>query len=229
MRPVRIAFNQNDLLVWQLADSAFPAGGFAHSGGLEAAVQHGEISNRGGLLYFLENALHQIGRGALPFVSCAHKNPDNFPSIDQHYEVFTSNHVANRASKLQGRAFLSSSIRIFPQSRLNAFAQIISDQKLPSHFAPGFGAILSFLEIGHETACRSFLFIHLRGLISSAVRLGIVGPLEGQGIQFQMSDHLEIVLKESSEIHYKDAVQTAPLYEIWQSNQDRLYSRLFQS
>jgi urease accessory protein len=34
-----------DWLLWQLADSAFPTGGFAHSGGLEAAWQHGEIRN----------------------------------------------------------------------------------------------------------------------------------------------------------------------------------------
>ncbi|KAB2673485.1 MAG: urease accessory protein UreF, partial [Verrucomicrobia bacterium] len=27
-------------------DSAFPTGGFAHSGGLEAARQHGEVTGR---------------------------------------------------------------------------------------------------------------------------------------------------------------------------------------
>ncbi len=29
-----------NFLVWQLIDSAFPSGGFAHSAGREAAVQH---------------------------------------------------------------------------------------------------------------------------------------------------------------------------------------------
>ena len=36
-----------NFLVWQLIDSAFPSGGFAHSGGLEATVQHGHVSRRG--------------------------------------------------------------------------------------------------------------------------------------------------------------------------------------
>ena len=44
--PQRLS-GDNQWLLWQLADSAFPTGGFAHSGGLEAAWQNGEVSNRG--------------------------------------------------------------------------------------------------------------------------------------------------------------------------------------
>ena len=41
-------------LLLQLADSAFPTGGFAHSGGLEAAYQLGEIDGPEGLAKRLE-------------------------------------------------------------------------------------------------------------------------------------------------------------------------------
>ena len=220
---------QNDLLVWQLVDSAFPAGGFAHSGGLEAAAQHGEISNRSDLIHFIKNALQQVGRGSLPFVSGAHETPENFGAISQHLETILSNQVANRASQLQGRAFLASSVRIFPGVELKLFQRKISDLNFPPHFAPVFGAILSVLHLARNLACRIFLFVHLRGFVSSAVRLGLVGPLEGQGIQHQLTDFLETVFAESLNVDYKDAAQTSPLYEIWQANQDRLYSRLFQS
>jgi urease accessory protein len=225
----RIALDQNDLLVWQLADSAFPAGGFAHSGGLEAAAQHGEITNRSELVHFIKNALQQVGHGSVPFLSGAHKSPGDFGVISQHFETFTSNHVANRASRLQGRAFLASSVRIFPAEALKYFQSKVNEQNFPMHFAPIFGTILSLLHVAREAACRIFLFIHLRGLLSSAVRLGLVGPLEGQGIQYQLTGCLEAIFAECINVDYKAAAQTNPLSEIWQANQDRLYSRLFQS
>lgn len=223
------AMEANELLVWQLADSAFPAGGFAHSGGLEAAAQHGEITNRTELVHFIKNALQQVGHGSIPFLSGAHDAPGDFGVISQHFETFTSNHVTNRASRLQGRAFLASSVRIFPAQELKYFQQRINEQNFPMHFAPIFGTILALLQIARETACRIFLFIHLRGLVSSAVRLGLVGPLEGQGIQYQLTGNLESVFAECLNVDYNDAAQTSPLFEIWQANQDRLYSRLFQS
>ena len=52
------------LLVLQLADSAFPTGGFAHSAGLEAAAQLGEIEGPAGLRAFAEEALWQAGCAA---------------------------------------------------------------------------------------------------------------------------------------------------------------------
>src|SRR6266481_9350644 len=93
---------ENDWLIWQLIDSAFPTGGFAHSAGLEAAWQHGEVRNSGELVSFREASLQQLGRAALPFVTTAFDEPERIAQLDQLCEAFTSNHVANRASRLQG-------------------------------------------------------------------------------------------------------------------------------
>ncbi len=59
---------KDDLLILQLADSAFPTGGFAHSAGLEAAYQRGEIRAAAEVHAFVRWSLAQAGRGALPLV-----------------------------------------------------------------------------------------------------------------------------------------------------------------
>ena len=218
---------ENQFLLWQLADSAFPTGGFAHSLGLEAAWQHGEVRNRGELLSYIEASLHQLGRAALPFVSTAHREPQRLEELDQLCDVFTSNHVANRASRAQGRAFLSAVERIFKSQIANLRSPI--DPPPFAHLAPVFGASLRWLEVPLETTLRLFFFNHLRSLIASAVRLNIVGPMEAQSLQHLLSSPAEELSERSIHLTLDDLAQTAPLLDLWQGAQDRLYSRLFQS
>ncbi|HTV76324.1 MAG TPA: hypothetical protein VMD57_04930, partial [Candidatus Baltobacteraceae bacterium] len=71
----------DDWLVWQLVDSTFPIGGFAHSLGLEAAWQHGEVRGREDLVSFLEASLHQLGHAALPFVTAAFDEPEKLGEL----------------------------------------------------------------------------------------------------------------------------------------------------
>jgi len=217
--------SSNEWLVWQLADSAFPAGGFAHSNGLEAAWHHGETRDSQSLARFCEASLWQFGFASLPFMTATHRDPERVLEVNKIFDCFTTNHVANRASRLQGRAFLSSAKRIFPV--LNA--ELGPVETSFCHLAPIFGVILRALSIDCPTASRLLIFFHVRSLTSSAVRLGIVGPMEAQGLQHSFSPLLNVVLSRCADLTLDDISQPAPLLEIWQSAQDRLYSRLFQS
>jgi urease accessory protein len=211
-------------LLWQLADSAFPTGGFAHSNGLEAAWQHGEVRGRAELLAFIEAGLHQVGHASLPFVLAAYDAPEDLAGIDAYCEAFISNHVANRASRTQGHAFRAAAERVF--------APEIRDRQSAikfAHFAPMFGACLRRLEVSRETTARMFLFHHLRGVLAAAVRLNIVGPMEAQMLQRKLSPNAEAILRACGRLTLAQAAQTSPLLDLWQGAQDRLYSRLFQS
>jgi urease accessory protein len=212
---------EDDWMLWQLADSAFPAGGFAHSGGLEAAWQHGEVRSASELAAILESSLRQLGHASLPFVGAAFDDPGQLAALDERCNAFLTNHVANRASRLQGRAFLSSAEKIFPERHVV--------RPTFGHFAPIFGATARALGLNRSRAVRLFLFLHLRGLIGAAIRLGIVGPMEGQALQHRLSPVAGEILAQCDALTVAEAAQTAPLLEIWQETQDRLYSRLFQS
>ena len=230
----------SDFVLWQLADSAFPTGGFAHSAGLEAAWQHGEVRNRVELREWLLASLQQISHTALPFVNAAHARPDCLDELDRLCDAFTSNHVANRASRLQGKALLVAVERIFPECNLQAASKADGSGKgkrledrasaAPlAHYAPVFGAVTCQLNLPRQDAARLFVFLHMRSAIAAAVRLNIVGPMEGQVIQFQFSKTAEALVERGLSLALDDLAQTAPLLEHWQGAQDRLYSRLFQS
>lgn len=213
-----------DYVVWQLIDSGFPTGAFAHSNGLEAAWQHGEVRGRTDLVSFLEAGLNQIGRAALPMALAAFKEPGKLGELDSLCDAFTTNHVANRASRAQGRALLMAVERIFKLECESSETPIVF-----GHLAPVFGACLGRLQISRDTMARMFLFNHLRGVLAAAVRLNIVGPMEAQMLQHRLMPRIEEVLQQCGDLGIEDLAQTAPLMEIWQGAQDRLYSRLFQS
>ena len=226
--PLRLC-GENSWLVWQLADSAFPTGGFAHSGGLEAARQHGELRGGESLTDYLRVALNQLTHAAMPFAHVTFVGGIEFSEIDQRYDAFLSNHITNRASRLQGQAFAASAERIFSRRELKEFREALLTENLPGHFAPVFGAVAKLLALDSAATARLFVFTQLRGSISAAVRLNIVGPGEGQGIQHRLTGAAEDAARRFGKVALEDVAQTAPLLDLWQGTQDRLYSRLFQS
>ena len=212
--------------VLQLADSAFPTGGFAHSAGLEAAAQAREVEGPEGVARFVRDAIWQAGWGALPLVRAAFEDPSALPRLDRRAETFLVNHVANRASRTQGRAFVSTAARVFPQRVGPVHARATG---LKQHFAPLWGAVWHALGLGLDDAQRVLLWSTARNVLSAAVRLGLVGTHEAQALLAQLGHELDEVHRACGGLGVEDLAQAAPLADLLQGTHDRLYSRLFQS
>jgi urease accessory protein len=149
--------------------------------------------------------------------------------LDDLCDVFLSNPIANRASRAQGRALLTSVAHAFPRVAVGPFEAAIRDNQAAGHYAPLFGAIFTMLDVDLVDTQRAFLFIASRGVSSAAVRLGIIGAYEAQTIQAELAPHIETVIGDCGSLAPHAIAQTAPLIDVFQSTHDRLYSRLFQS
>jgi urease accessory protein len=219
-------------LLLQLADSAFPTGGFAHSSGLEAAVQQGEVASAADLTAFVNDVLVQTGHLALPFVGAAHDDPSQLAALGAACDALLTSHVANRASRTQGRAFAATCARVFegePAGALTALDEACRTRALHAHLAPVLGAATRALGVAREDALALHLHGTVRGMASAAVRLGLVGPHEAQRLVHACAGTLARVTATCGAGGAEGAWQTAPLLEIFGATHDRLYSRLFQS
>lgn len=217
----------SDWLVWQLADSAFPTGAFAHSFGLEAAYQQGEIASVGALRQFVADSLLQAGYGALPLVNAAFREPDRYADLDALADVFLTNPVANRASRVQGRTMAATCARVWPSDAMAIFERAVRAGS--AHVAPVTGVALRHVGVPLWVGQKLVLFLALRSVLSAAVRLGIVGSYEAQRLQAESAPDLDRVLARCASFRVDDLAQPAPLIDLWQAGHDRLYSRLFNS
>lgn len=216
-----------DWLAWQVVDSAFPTGVFAHSWGLEAAWQQGEVPNLSSLQRFLAASVQQTAFGALPLLNAAYRQPDRWPALDELADAFLTNPVANRASRVQGRTLLSTAGRVWSSDRLTAFAESVD--RGCAHVAPLSGVVFRVIGLPLETARTAMLFGAARGVLSAAVRLGIIGSYEAQRMHHDAGRDLSPLLERCNALDADDVCQTAPVLDILHAGHDRLYSRLFQS
>ena len=119
---------KKDWLLWILADSALPTGGFIFSSGLESAIQTKHINSEQDLLLFLNASARSFSQTVLPYYREAYQIRHSFYTagiiaekkeqnlmrqveklvgLDAHFDTLnSSNHVVKRASRAQGASLL---------------------------------------------------------------------------------------------------------------------------
>jgi urease accessory protein len=204
-------------LLYQLADSAFPAGSFAHSLGLESLRGIGMLRGEHELVLRLGELAWQTAFATLPFLGDAHRGDP--VAADRAADRFLSNHVANRASRAQGGAFA-----------IAADAMLAVRVELPvGHLPATMGAVLAGAGVTLTDARELAMFGALRSAVSAAIRLGVVGPLRAQRLLLDVESTAARALEETRELGADDARSISPFVDLAQAGHDRLYARLFQS
>ncbi|CAN0009884.1 unnamed protein product [Laminaria digitata] len=113
-------------MLWQLCDSGMPTGGFAHSGGLEAAAAQGIVraNHTASLLRFVRGTLANACSLQLPLLREALRGRtlDDWLEVDAVAHACITAEAARRASLAQGAGLLRAAQAMFP---LGEFSGVI--------------------------------------------------------------------------------------------------------
>lgn len=216
---------------WQLLDSILPTGGFAHSYGLEAAMQSRIVNNQEDLRLFLIQVVDNIGSLLLPFVYCASRSPEAaaWVKLDQLLDATLTNEVGRKASTSQGSALLRVAASVFTeiQPLQDLRRTFLGSTSVSFHHAPIFGLICGLVGFDSETTQRAYMFVAMRDVISAATRLNLIGPLAASVLQHQVAPDAEKMLQKWRDRDVSEASQTAPLLDALQGCHAYMFSRLF--
>lgn len=167
--------------------------------------------------------------------------------LDIELRAMMNSHVACRASTTQGsgmlRAFSSAFQTIAPvikalRKHIIRMSPVLSAQQTDccGHAATCFGAVCGLLNIDNQNCASMFLYTTARDMVNAAVRMNLIGPLEGGCVTNELCIGVNQLIESSlpSMIENKydtigDAHQVAPLVEVLSNAHDRLYTRLFNS
>ncbi|KAF3321706.1 urease accessory protein F isoform X1 [Carex littledalei] len=216
---------------WQLLDSILPTGGFAHSYGLESAMQSNLIKQPEDLKPFIIQVLDNTGSLFLPFVHTLNKSPDTetWTRLDNLLEATLTNEIARKASASQGSALLRVAASVFHEI---AELKLIRERFIGSglvyfHHACVFGLVTGLLGFDGKTAQRSYVYLAMRDVLSAATRLNLVGPIAASGLQHEIASAAEGIVERWMDRAVEDACQTNPLLDTVQGCHGYLFSRLF--
>jgi urease accessory protein len=151
-----------------LADSRLPAGGHAHSGGLEAAVAAGRVRDVAGLAGFLRGRLATTGLVAA--AACA--RPAGAAELDGGLDARTPSPALRRASRVQGRALL----------RAGRAMWTVPARHTDLHHPVALGLVAAGAGLVPAQAASVAAYGSIAGPASAAVRLLGLDPYAVQGV-----------------------------------------------
>lgn len=209
------------LRLLQLADSAFPAGAYAFSDGLETLVARGRVRTADDLHAFLRGQLAQ-GWGRCDPAACALSwAGTHHTELDDLLDLLKPVPGPRLASTRVGHNLQRAALRLWPER--------LEGARVLRHQATAFGAIARRLETGQRDAVTAYVGSFLLGRATSATRMMRLGGLDAQRVVSRLETEAAACVQRALEAGPGDLSGFAPELDVAAAEQEALDVRLFQS
>ncbi|RSO21789.1 urease accessory protein UreF [Streptomyces sp. WAC 06725] len=177
-----------------LADGRFPAGGHAHSGGAEAAVTAGRITDAASLEAFCQGRLHTAGLVAAALAAAAAGGCDPL-ALDEAADARTPVPALRTTARRLGRQMMRAARATWPSAALDALA---AARPRGAHQPVVLGLAARAAGLAPLDAAYAAAYENLSGPATAAVRLLSLDPFEATAVLARLAAPLDQVAEQAA-------------------------------
>lgn len=225
--------SQREFLLLHISDSAFPTGAFAYSSGLEALAEFGFIKSESELADYLFEVMKQAISFDVPFLNSLCTSIDNEQALCQIVKTYDATFVSGEmlgGSLNLGKNWLRLLRDVLQENEAISFiTHTFNKYRLPKHLLMVMAISLKIIGFTQEQIVLFHLNSIIRDQVSAAIRLGIVGPMQGHALQkviySELSEKFQIDYKST----YENASKSGIMTDLAQILHNCVYSKLFKN
>lgn len=211
------------LMTW--LSPAFPVGGFAYSGGLEAAVREGLVVNATGLRQWLESAIDhgQFHNDAVLLAEAWHADGDaaRLADVADLARALAGSAERHLEITAQGDAFVEAAVPWSP-----AIAGTLGHE-IP--YAVAVGAVAAANGVGLQDILVAWLHALTSQIVSAAIRLSVLGQREAMALLAELEPAILGAAARARNSTLDDLGSATVIADIMSARHEQLHSRLFRS
>ena len=227
------AMNPAHRLLWliQLASPALPVGGFSYSEGLEAAVEHGLVTDEHSAQQWLKDQLHLVqARSELPVIAQAMKawrTQDRVTLLQLSYWVLQTRETFEM--RLQTEQMGRSLLIWLRNHRAADEADMQFCDSLPPTWPLVFALALNTHAVDTLEGLLTCAFGWAENMVQAAIKSVPLGQLSGQRMLAALSAEIPLAVEHAMSIPDNQQQSFTPRLAILSARHETQYSRLFRS
>jgi urease accessory protein len=212
-----------------LADGRFPAGGHAHSGGLEAACLEGLTADQ--VASYIRARVHAVAacECALAVAACRVTSVEALLELDEEAAARTLSPALRRVAQRLGSQLLRTASVVWPDA---ALPQLYRAASTATPRPVAFGVVGRAARLDERELARGFLYDDVAMVAAAAVKLLPIDTLSTTRMLVELHDDVEQLafVAATSNLPPRELPSAfAPLLELRSLRHDRREGRLFAS